>query len=465
MGKLVLIGEKFMRLQASFFMKILYILLITLINPFGLTIGSIWALPKIVTLFAITTYNTYLLISERNNIQFKKTISLIKPVGNYLFLFFLICLYNSLASPAGIIRSLIGHPVHYSGLVYWVLLFSFVVSNSLLIAVKPSVLKKQIEGLIIGGFILFLSMIPQVIDWRIDYTFIKEFFENNVPHQPVGLYSHRGHAGFVLSAIAIILISAYKENIVAKKYLWLLPLIVLGLILTRNKGGIISFIGGLVYVKFPKQKLALYLAIALVSFTILISIPAYHIKSEFGSGRLYLWGSAFQRVIVSPIKGYGMDGFTTAYFYGAPKHHERLYEGNYKILGIINDYSITRIKQGDIGTTEINFSKAHNLLLDWAASIGIPGACLYLVIFGYFFKVSESPFSSVAVAYIIYTFTWFESGQFSHIAWWSLSLLNYEKIISNSNFTLESEVSSSMEFTIRNRVSAAVKKLFKKLSF
>ena len=28
---------------------------------------------------------------------------------------------------------------------------------------------------------------------------------------------------------------------------------------------------------------------------------------------------------------------------------------------------------------------------------------------------------AVGIAYLVYTFTWYESAQFSHLAWWALS--------------------------------------------
>jgi hypothetical protein len=73
----------------------------------------------------------------------------------------------------------------------------------------------QLYGFLIGGLILALSMFPQLIDWRIDYTATTgQLLRDNIlvstifqDHQPIGLYSHRGHAAFVLAAIGVMTVA------------------------------------------------------------------------------------------------------------------------------------------------------------------------------------------------------------------------------------------------------------------
>ncbi len=49
----------------------------------------------------------------------------------------------------------------------------------------------------------------------------------------------------------------------------------------------------------------------------------------------------------------------------------------------------------------------------------------YLVLLGWcLWQVIKSPYrgiEAVFIAYLTFTFTWFESAQFTHLAWWSLS--------------------------------------------
>ncbi|MFN6486950.1 MAG: hypothetical protein RMY33_029895 [Nostoc sp. DedQUE03] len=45
--------------------------------------------------------------------------------------------------------------------------------------------------------------------------------------------------------------------------------------------------------------------------------------------------------------------------------------------------------------------------------------------------VLKSPYrdiGAIAIAYLIYTFTWYESAQYTHIFWWSLSFFAHEKV-------------------------------------
>jgi len=71
-------------------------------------------------------------------------------------------------------------------------------------------------------------------------------------------------------------------------------------------------------------------------------------------------------------------------------------------------------------------SKAHNLFLDTALSVGILGLLVYILLWGFFLKLTVgSAFSgieAVAIAYLVYTLTWYESAQFSHLPWWALSV-------------------------------------------
>ncbi|WP_042341289.1 hypothetical protein [Calothrix sp. PCC 7507] len=73
------------------------------------------------------------------------------------------------------------------------------------------------------------------------------------------------------------------------------------------------------------------------------------------------------------------------------------------------------------GTQALITVKAHNLILDTTLSVGILGLisclallglCLWLVI-----KSSYQGIETVVITYLVFTFTWFESAQFTHIVW------------------------------------------------
>ncbi|MGB5970814.1 MAG: hypothetical protein WA865_22270 [Spirulinaceae cyanobacterium] len=61
--------------------------------------------------------------------------------------------------------------------------------------------------------------------------------------------------------------------------------------------------------------------------------------------------------------------------------------------------------------------------------MGIFGTITYLFLIGYcYWQVKHSSYcgiETVAIAYFIFTLTWFECAQFSHLAWWALSLSSF----------------------------------------
>jgi len=146
------------------------------------------------------------------------------------------------------------------GLLYWLLIAIFTLSNTLLLNLHPELLRNQVQGLLIGGFIVALSIFPQAIDWRIDYTAtMGQLLKENIlvstifqGHQPIGLYSHRGHAAFVLATVGIL-------SLVAQKWRWfstritlalLIPIFV-ALLLTQTRAGILAGIIALAYWSYP----------------------------------------------------------------------------------------------------------------------------------------------------------------------------------------------------------------------
>jgi hypothetical protein len=71
-------------------------------------------------------------------------------------------------------------------------------------------------------------------------------------------------------------------------------------------------------------------------------------------------------------------------------------------------------------------NKVHNLILDTTISVGIIGLVSYLSTFAFFIWCAINSLflgiEATAIAYLVYTMTWYESGQFSHLGWWGLSV-------------------------------------------
>ncbi|WP_407884996.1 hypothetical protein [Scytonema sp. NUACC26] len=65
-------------------------------------------------------------------------------------------------------RSLLGQEQMGDGLLYWILIAIFTLSNTLLLRLHPELARSQLQGLVIGGVVLAISIFPQVIDWKIN---------------------------------------------------------------------------------------------------------------------------------------------------------------------------------------------------------------------------------------------------------------------------------------------------------
>ncbi|WP_407883977.1 hypothetical protein [Scytonema sp. NUACC26] len=126
-------------------------------------------------------------------------------------------LISTLTSPFPL-RSLLGQEQMGDGLLYWVLIAIFTLSNTLLLRLHPELGRSQLQGLVIGSVILAISIFPQAINWKIDYTVTSgQILRENIlastifqNQQPIGLYSHRGHASFVLAATAVMTLVGWQ---------------------------------------------------------------------------------------------------------------------------------------------------------------------------------------------------------------------------------------------------------------
>jgi hypothetical protein len=183
----------------------LFSLSIILINPFGTMRGEIWTQPKVFTILLICILNGLNLWEERKNLKPPQSWKINKLLWE---IFLGIGLISTLISPYPI-RSLLGQEQMGDGLLYWLLIAIFTLSNALILRIYPELARSQLIGLIIGGVILALSIFPQILNWHIDYTATSgQLIQSNIlastifqGHQPIGLYSHRGHASFVLAAV------------------------------------------------------------------------------------------------------------------------------------------------------------------------------------------------------------------------------------------------------------------------
>ncbi|NJL77667.1 MAG: O-antigen ligase family protein [Richelia sp. RM2_1_2] len=412
--------------------------------------GEIWTQPKVFAILLICIFNVLILWEERDSLNIPQC----WKINRLLWEIFLgIGLISTITSPFPL-RSLFAQEQMGDGLLYWLLIAIFTLSNNLLLRLHPEIFRSQLQGLIIGGVILALSIFPQVINWRIDYTATSgQLFKDNIlastifkNHQPIGLYSHRGHASFVLAACSIITLIGWQKKIISQRNaITALTLIIPALFLTQTRAGIIAFVFGFIYWIYQsdfrnRHRSRIIVCTCLISLLFVGTVSStrqlafnnqFNLDKYSGfikyisSDREMLWERAIRGISMRPLLGWGMNGFGTVYPY---IHHGEPVDKVLRLGDFSFDY---QDKNGQLKRKQLPTVKAHNLIFDTTLSVGILGLISYFVLIAFCLcMVIKSPLrgiEAVLIVYLAFTFTWFECAQFTHIAWWVLSLSLYER--------------------------------------
>lgn len=408
---------------------ILFTLSIVLINPIGSSRGEIWTQPKCAAIALILALNLYQLWQHRQTLQIPKSFSIARHLWE---LYLLIGLISTLLSPFPL-HSLFGQDQMGDGFLYWILIATFTLSNTLLLTQRPQLLRSQLHGFLIGGTINALATFPQLLNWRIDYTatsgkllldnvLASTIFKN---HQPIGFYSHRGHAAFVLAAVLALAVASRQQKWLSLKKTFVIAIpVAIALLQANTRTALAAATVAIAYLwgrKYKKPLIAAVLiSLLLIGFTTTTrQISGLPLLRQITSDRIYLWKVATRGIAKRPVFGWGFDGFGIAYPYVRNRDRTpnvvRLGDASYDVIG----------KKGKLRTRTLITYKAHNLILDTILSVGFLGTLSYAALLGYYiFWVLKSPdrkMLAVAIAYLTFTLTWFECAQFTHIAWWSLS--------------------------------------------
>ena len=407
---------------------VVFALSIALVNPFGSDRAGIWTQSKVAVLLAIVLSNIVILAWEE---RFPISRRWLVRLGLWL-LFLGVGLISTFNSPFPL-RSFLGQPEMGDGWLYWCLVAAFTLSNSLLLKVYPEVGRSQLLGLVIGGVALALASLPQLINWQIDYTATSgQLLEENIlvstvfaNHQPIGLYSHRGHAAIVLAITAILALVAWqKKELSRQQFAVAFAPIVLVLLVNGTRMAIIALAIALVYhlgSQYYKQLgiSALVCMLVVGIATTNKQLPGLSTIQQLTSDRVYLWQMAGWGIQRRPLFGWGFDGFGIAYPY--VKYTPGL-ETVLRIDEFTFDY---RHEDGSIHQEIISSNKAHNLLLDTTISVGILGTIAYFLLgLAYWRGGMGSPdrdWGTIAIVYLIFTFAWFECAQYTHLVWWAFS--------------------------------------------
>ncbi|WP_345940624.1 O-antigen ligase family protein [Nostoc sp. UIC 10630] len=415
---------------------LLFSLSIILINPIGAMRGEIWTQPKVFAIVLICILNFLMLWEDKENLKLPQSWKINKLLWE---IFLGIGLIATLTSPFPW-RSLFGQEQMGDGLLYWLLIAIFTLSNSLLLRLHPELARSQLQGLVIGGVILAISIFPQTINWRIDYTTTSgQLMQSNIlastifqNQQPIGLYSHRGHASFVLAAVAIMTLVGWQWQWINTRLAATAGIIIIpALLLTQTRAGLLALLVATIYLLGRKHYKLLVPATLVCLLIIGIATSTRQMNNlplikQITSNRVDLWQMANYRITLRPLLGWGMDGFGTAYSHVRP---------GIKITKVIRlgDFSFDyQDENGQIKTAQLPTTKAHNLILDTSLSVGLLGLASYLALLGWcLWQVIKSPYrgiEAVFIAYLVFTFTWFECAQFTHLAWWSLSICGMSRV-------------------------------------
>ncbi|MDC0834376.1 O-antigen ligase family protein [Geitlerinema sp. CS-897] len=410
---------------------VLFALSIVLIHPWGDSRSEIWTQPKVAVLGLIVFSNFWNLTIGFWQDDYKLSRRWTIQLGLWL-LFLAAGLFSTFNSPFPD-RSFFGQPEMGDGWLYWCLIAAFTLSNSLLLKQSPQLMRSQAIGLLVGGVILAMASLPQLVNWKIDYTatsgqllqshiLASTIFQN---HQPIGFYSHRGHASVVLAMSATLALALWQQHGLKRRdFILAFSLLVLALLFNGTRMAILALLVSLAD-RFG-QKYYKQLAIAVLLSSIVVGIQTSNkqisglsIAKQITSDRIYLWDMTLQGIRERPGWGWGFDGFGVAFI------HVKETPGLIEIVSI-DDFKFTYLhRDGSFRQDLIRSSKGHNIVLDSLVSIGIIGTSIYSLLW-IFYSISlyRSPyrrFAIAVIAYLMFTLTWFECAQYTHLAWWILS--------------------------------------------
>ena len=429
---------------------LLYALSVVLINPWGESVGAIWTAPKVYILTAILLLNLFSLVRYG-----RSSLGTAWRRAALLWAALLsVGLATTFVSPAPQ-RSFLGQSALGDGWLYWALVAGVVLSNALLLRAKPALFRAQLLGLLLGGGLFALSIFPQVFSDTVDYTATSgqkvgvQRLESGIhtEYQPIGLTSSRGHASVVVALTLMLALVSLSRGWARPGLPWsVLGAAGVALWFTDSRGGVAAALLGLLYLggwALKTRRKGAPFAAALLLLVLgwgvyagagaLTRVQARDMPelrasvSELTSGRLEMWRQALWAVRQRPVRGYGFGGFGTAWPYIATREDDPEDVRSHKVLWIGDEtYSYRSGGEVYVRTIPTFHDKAHTLVLDWLLAVGVVGFALYAGLLGYLLLITArgpaAPLEVLTVAYLGFTLTWYDAAQFSHLAFWGLSV-------------------------------------------
>ncbi len=157
---------------------------------------------------------------------------------------------------------------------------------------------------------------------------------------------------------------------------------------------------------------------------------------KFTSMRSNYWPLAVDGIEARPVFGWGFNGFGLAWphvnDFDVRWRKWLARDAEDKPIGVVrilrNNQTSFEYLGEDGNTYRVGglTNKAHNIILDTAVSVGLVGLVLYALLFGFFVFVTARGegwgLEVLGIVYLVFGLTWFESAQYSHLAWWALSV-------------------------------------------
>ncbi len=472
-------GLKFDLSDLSFVYGTLFALSLVIINPWGVPFGGIWTTPKVYLLIALALLTWSVILVQAALYLWRKRGQDAEPLRPPAFWAVAVCLWLAfltsgmvtiLLSPVTFRSALIANSEMGDGWVYWAWMAALVCGNALVLRRFPQLFKAQLHGLLIGGVLSALAVFVQRVNWTLDFTDTTgQVFPFGGVWQlhsgiykgwmPIGFTSNRGHVGFILAALTVLVLVCLVRSWLGKRYAWPLYAVFLAaLYLTSTRGVLLAFGAGMVYLLIRFWRVPGGRRVMLIAFTPLLLGGALLASGLVGAGltrtlpplktilsdpfaftstRSNLWPSAVDGIRARPLFGWGFNGYGLAWphvndfnvkwktYLARDKENPKKTIGVARILR--NNHSSYEYLgvDGNVYRVRNLTNKAHNIILDTAVSVGLVGFTLYALLFGFFVWVTARGegwgLEVLGIVYLTFGLTWFESAQYSHLAWWALS--------------------------------------------
>ena len=258
---------KFDLSDLGFVYGLLFALSLVLINPWATSFGGIWTTPKVYVLIflVLLTWSVLFGLGIRNIWQKSSKQSADRPPSPWrwnvalgLWLAFLASgMVTVYLSPVTFRSALTAQNEMGNGWVYWAWSAALVCGNALVLRRYPQLFKAQLYGLLAGGVLSALAVFLQSVNWTLDFTATSgqvlgssKMLRSGIPQgwMPIGLTSIRGHVGFIVAALAVLVLVCLVRGWLTKRVAWPLYAMFLACVyLTSTRGAQLAFVIGMLY--------------------------------------------------------------------------------------------------------------------------------------------------------------------------------------------------------------------------